>query len=50
MLGTILNGSPERLAVGLTAAIMIDLSACGSQAATGTITGSVHIVGGGTEY
>jgi hypothetical protein len=36
--------------VGLMVALMIVLSACGTQAPTGTVTGSVHIVGGGTEY
>lgn len=49
MLGSILNG-PTRLAVGLMVGLTIVLSACGTQSATGTITGSVHIVDGGVEY
>jgi hypothetical protein len=50
MLGRLLNGSTQTLAVGLMVVLMIVLSACGTQAATGTITGGVHIVEGGVEY
>jgi hypothetical protein len=50
MLRRKLTGPTRRSVVGLTVTLTIVLSACGTRSATGTITGSVDIVGGGTEY